>query len=82
MEYENGFEVLSHRARVSRVARAGDEVFAEWILDKGISNEIPEKWVDFKQLIVDYCTGTGLDTCTGIKMNLLVILLRGCRMWQ
>lgn len=62
LEGEDDFEGLTHRAKVSRVARQGDDEFTDWLMKKDIEGELPESWPEFKQLIISYCTGTTMKS--------------------
>jgi hypothetical protein len=62
IEGEDNFLEQSIRSQLSKVARSGDALFKEWIVERGSSGDIPESWEVFKPKIINYCLGKDLET--------------------
>lgn len=61
IEGEDNFLERGIRSQLSRIAKYGDRLFKEWIVDRGCSNNCPESWEEFKPQIINYCIGKTLE---------------------
>ncbi|EJW04411.1 hypothetical protein EDEG_04233, partial [Edhazardia aedis USNM 41457] len=49
-----GFEALSLREKMTKIASFGDSEFLEWFYEEGIRNSLPDDWITFKENVVEY----------------------------
>jgi hypothetical protein len=56
----DGFERKSLRSQMTEVIQRGTQQLKDWYYDLGVEDRLPGKWTDFKELVVQYCTGKSL----------------------
>jgi hypothetical protein len=59
IEGETGFEKCSLREKMTKTALHGDARFRDWYFERGIENELPSEWEEFKRMVLEFCTGIG-----------------------
>jgi hypothetical protein len=67
LEGDDSFEMRTIRGKMTEVIKRSSEELKEHFYEKGVQNQLPDNWTDFKEFVVDFCKGQSLDTMIKYK---------------
>jgi hypothetical protein len=62
IEGSENFENRSLRSKMTEVIKYCDEDLKMYYFEKGVDDDLPKSWEEFKIFIVEYCTETGINS--------------------
>ncbi|KAM0673791.1 hypothetical protein GVAV_002879 [Gurleya vavrai] len=79
IEGEDGFDGMTTRGMISRLAKYGDREFQEWFIDVAASNEIGTTCDEIKNNIVRYCIESSIHDIVMFRDEKYSNFLDRCR---